>query len=593
MHSSARVAVVMLLSLSGIPLLGQEPVSFSPGLLGRISGQVVDADTERPVPGARVTLSDYGPPKRQVVADANGRFAIEAAPAGLFELRTDLEGYRGSEFGQRRPGGSWQWFDLADGEQVTNVVLKMWRLASVSGVVLSETGEPVRGLVVQALKATALDGHAKFGVVGHPSVTDATGSYSLSNLVPGDFILAVGGSRYGGAFDRGASGRTPTTYFPSAIAPEDATVLTLHGGEDRRNVTVQLRTAAGHTVSGRLTDMPPAWPMMPLQLRPTDTAGRMAQLATLSTYVTSNGTFAFEGVPPGSYTVTAVAVPHAAHAAGMLSLTQELVTEGQTFGFPTSERGNAIAPAPVAPTFWASAPVIVGDADITGVEAAVQQGATIWGRVEFDASDDRPPIDQIRRTPLIVVESSRSDLGSFPAGAIDADGRFRMVNLPPGQYAIRLLPIVDGGLRGWTTASVRQGDRELSGAAFELGTTDIRDLVITLTTRLAKVAGVVRDDAGRAAPDAMLYVFPADRSRWGSLDMDEHWPRVMRPARSGKYQTDGLAPGDYVIAALTSDAPDPPRTTFDIVKIFQTGVPVTVSPNETHALDLVVRQWKQ
>ena len=295
MHSSARAAVVMLVSLSAIPPLGQQPITFSPpGLLGRVSGQVVDADTGRPVPGARVTLSDYGPPTRQAIADDNGRFVIEAAPAGSFELRTNLEGYWGGEFGQRRPSGSWQWFDLVDGEQVTDVVLKMWRLASVSGAVVSETGEAVRGVVVQALKVTLVDGHSRFGVVGRPSVTDATGTYSLSNLVPGDVILAVGGSRYGGSFDRGASGQIPTVYFPSAVAPQDATVLTLHGGEDRRDVNVQQRIDPGHTVSGRLTDMPSAWQTMPLQLRPTDAAGRMAQLATLSTFVTSDGTFAFK-----------------------------------------------------------------------------------------------------------------------------------------------------------------------------------------------------------------------------------------------------------------------------------------------------------
>jgi hypothetical protein len=105
------------------------------------------------------------------------------------------------------------------------------------------------------------------------------------------------------------------------------------------------------------------------------------------------------------------------------------------------------------------------------------------------------------------------------------------------------------------------------------------------------VTGVVRDETSRVVPDAMLYVFPADRSRWGTLDMSQHWPSVLRPARSGTYQTYGLAPGNYVIAALTTDAPDPPRTAAELETILQAGVPVTVAPNETHALDLVVRRW--
>lgn len=591
MHSSARAAVVMLFSLSAIPRLGQQPISFSPGLLGRVSGQVLDADSGQPIPGARVLLSSYGPPKRQVMADGNGRFVIEAAPAGSFELAANLEGYRGSEFGQRLPHGSWQRFDLADGEQVANVVLKMWRLASVSGVVSNDNGEPVRGVSVQALSVTAVEGRTKLTVVNRPSVTDAKGEYSLANLVPGSYILAVGGSYNGGSLERGALGRIVTTYFPAALTPDDATVLTLHGGEDRRDVNMQRRAEGGHTISGRLTGLPLPSQAVPLHLRPADSAGRVAPLATLSTFAQADGTFAFQNVPAGRYAVTAVAVPHAAHGAGMLSLTQELVGDGQTFAFPNSERTSAIAPAPITPTLWASAPVVVGDSDVAGVEAAIQQGATILGRVVFDPAGDQPTIDQIRRTPMIVIESSRPDLGSFPAGAIDADGRFRMVGLPPGRYAIRILPMLESGLRDWSTVSVRLPGRELSGTTIELGTTDIYDLVVTLTTRPATVAGVVRDETGRTAPDAMLYVFPADRSRWGGLDMNEHWPRVMRPARSGKYQTYGLAPGEYIIAALTSDAPDPPRTSADIERIFRLGVPVTVAPNETHSLDLVVRPW--
>jgi hypothetical protein len=583
MHSPARAAVVMLVSLSAVRLLGQQTVSFQPGPLTRIAGSVIDADSGQPVAGARVLLSAYGPPKRQVTTDDHGRFVIEAAPAGSFELVADLEGYWGAEFGQRFPRGSWQRFDVTDGEQVSDVVLEMWRLASISGVVLNEDDEPARGVSVQALSLTEVDGHIKSAVVGRPSVTDAKGEYSVTRLVPGSFIVAAGGGSTGSS----------TRYFPSSLTPDGAMVLRLAGGEDRRDVAVRLPPESGHIVSGRLTGVPLPARTVPLHLRPVSGDGRIAPLATLSILAESDGSFVFRNVPAGRYAVTAVAVPHAAHAAGMLSLTQELMAYGQSFALSSNQRGGEIAPAPITPTLWASAPVVVGDTDVTTVEAAIQQGATIRGHVRFDPAGDQPTIEQIRRTPIIVIESSRPDLGWFPSGAIDADGGFRMVGLPPGHYAIRILPLFETGLRGWSTMSARLSGREVSGTAFELGTADILDLVITLTTRPATVTGVVRDDTGRTVTDAMLYVFPADRSRWGALDLNEHWPSVIRPARSGRYQTYGLAPGDYVIAALTTDAPDPPRTTADLDKIFDAGVPVTVSPNETRALDLVLRRWPQ
>ncbi|HKW00759.1 MAG TPA: carboxypeptidase-like regulatory domain-containing protein [Vicinamibacterales bacterium] len=590
MHSSARAAVVMLLSLSAITVLGQQPISFQPGPLGRISGRVVDADSSQPVAGARVSLSDPGR-RRQAIADDNGRFVFEAVPAGVFELLADLEGYRGSEFGQRQPRGSWQWFDLADGEQVADVALKMWRMASLSGTVLSEGGQPAPGVTVQALRKIETEGHARFSIVGRPCVTDPRGSYFLSDLTPGDYVLAATASRHGGSFDRGAASLTLTTYAPSALVPGDATVLTLRSGEDRRNVEIRRRPLPAHTVSGRLTD-PPGGQTIPLHLVPTDSTGYIAPLATLSTFAASDGTFSFQGVPPGAYTLSTVVVPRAQYTPGSLSLRQELGTDGQSFGFPNSERGSPIARPPDAPTYWVASPLNVGDADVNAGDILIRQAARISGRVEFDPAGDRPTVEQMRRTPLIVMESNRSDLGTFPAGAIEADGRFRMVGLPPGQYSIWILSLLEGGMRGWITASVRQGARELSGATFDLGTTDITDVVVTLTTRPTRISGVARDETGRVDPDAMLYVFPADRSRWGALEMNAHWPIVMRPARSGKYTTYGLAPGGYVVSALSSDAPDPPRTSADVERILRAGVPVTVSPNETHALDLVVRRWQ-
>jgi hypothetical protein len=72
-----------------IPLL----TGFQSNANGRISGQVVDASSSQPAAGARVTLSDYGPPKRQAIADNDGRFVLDGSPAGWFALRAGADGY--------------------------------------------------------------------------------------------------------------------------------------------------------------------------------------------------------------------------------------------------------------------------------------------------------------------------------------------------------------------------------------------------------------------------------------------------------------------------------------------------------------------
>jgi hypothetical protein len=556
-----------------------------------VSGQVIEAGTARPVAGAEVTLSGYGFPQLQAAADEHGQFVIEGSPAGSFELLAHASGYRGGEYGRRNPSGSWQWFDLRAGESVAAVVLRLWKLASISGAVWNASNEAERDVTVQALSAVRTDGYVRFVPIGQPAVTNARGEFVLTALMTGDIIVAASSGRRGASLDRGASAQAGTVYFPSAATPSEATVLRVGPGEERHGIIVRRPTVVGHLVSGRLTG-PQSGVGLPIQITPTDAAGRMAPLSMLATISTTDGAFTFRNVPRGQYTLTAVVIPRPDFAAGQLSLTQEVTATGQAFAFPARGRGDPIAPPPETPTYWVGVPVVVGDSDVTDLAAPIREGARIYGTVEFDA-DSVPTPDQIRQTPVVVVDSSRPDLGSFPTGAISTDGHFRMVGLPPGRYAIRVLPLFESGLRGWSMASLRQGGREVAGSSLDVGNADVGDVVITLTTRPTTLSGVVRDQTGRPAPEAMLYLFPADSSRWGPLDMIEHWPRILRPARSGAYQAESLAPGEYVVSALDSSAPDPPRTAVELTRILQAGLPVAVTPHEAHRLDLIVHEWQR
>lgn len=70
--------------------LGLDPEELDdPAAQGRIVGTVTDAELDRPVEGARVTLLGHG----DAVTDDRGRFQFPALPAGLAEIRIQMLGY--------------------------------------------------------------------------------------------------------------------------------------------------------------------------------------------------------------------------------------------------------------------------------------------------------------------------------------------------------------------------------------------------------------------------------------------------------------------------------------------------------------------
>jgi hypothetical protein len=183
-----------------------KPGAAAPPVKGLIVGRVVDAASGAPIPSVIVSLS--GAPLTssiRVLTDAKGQFMFRNVPKGSFTLRATTGGnvqntgftwtgfgpqigpYLAGGYGQRRPGGLFQSIDLADGEQIGDVVIKLWQGGSIEGTVRDGAGEPLVDVFVAASRRTA-DGR----LVGGPSTrTDDRGAYRLATLIPGDYIIVV------------------------------------------------------------------------------------------------------------------------------------------------------------------------------------------------------------------------------------------------------------------------------------------------------------------------------------------------------------------------------------------------------------------
>src|SRR6185312_16974227 len=186
------VALAVALTLAGA---SQAPSTPQPGL---VLGRVVDATTHRPIAGAIVTLfgsaaapvgrGSSSPP--HVMTNANGQFVARGLRQGTLFVTVTKGGYLDATNAQLRPKGSAQPIRVGEGERITNVEVRMWRHAVLTGTVIDEAGEPVVGAHVQGFRREFVGGRPRF-VPGVTAGTDDRGIYRLAGLAPGEYKVVV------------------------------------------------------------------------------------------------------------------------------------------------------------------------------------------------------------------------------------------------------------------------------------------------------------------------------------------------------------------------------------------------------------------
>lgn len=140
-----------------------------PSGTGVIEGRVIDGETESPVAGATITLSfiPTGPMPRDgltihVVADADGGFLFRDLPAGSHSLVAEARGYPPCCGVALEPDGPLQGVFLGDGERATDLVMRLWRRAVVTGLAADGSRAPAPGVRVTLFDAGRIAGRRRY-----------------------------------------------------------------------------------------------------------------------------------------------------------------------------------------------------------------------------------------------------------------------------------------------------------------------------------------------------------------------------------------------------------------------------------------------
>jgi protocatechuate 3,4-dioxygenase beta subunit len=548
---------------------------------GTINGHVLDAVTRTPIAGAIVSASIAGVVNATGTTDRTGWFVMPDAPVGIVALAARKTNYAGGGYRQRSIRDSSEPLTIEAGATVSGVDLLLWKDAVVTGTVVDDRGEPLTGVQVFGIGVNDVEPRFNQSDV---AITDDRGVYRLSGLRPGRYVIALPSASRRGAIETGV----PTVFYPFASSITGATVLTLGSGETRERIDLRARATAGVQLSGTLTGLDQrgaqggganSTPQVTLHLVPADAIDTPADCDMLRVVAARDGHFAFAHVPPGRYLIRAVDVP-------TNGFDQQIWT-GMNATVIRSPQGRSSRQAPPQITLWAEQTVAVAARDVTDVGVPLYAGARIAGRITYEGSADAAGVFAPR---VIIRPTDGRDFGaSIPLTSADADGAFRTVGLPAGPYA--LVPMTDA--LGALVPAITIGGRRLEGDPIVLGATDVTDVAITITARLASLSGVVRDATGAAIDDASVYVFSTDRRAWTrpswSLPQRVHEART---GAKGAYRSAELADGEYFVAAVRKGQPDVWRDPSFLESLAKTAMTIKLSGGEQRTIDLTAQPVK-
>jgi hypothetical protein len=654
----AGLAPVLLARAQAIPAVPAVGSGFQtvtpPKGSAFVVGQVVDGTTGRPIGGAVVTMTitttmstpgnqpqtpsrgipmrgatpaaGSGQPQPQqmqltnaarVLADGEGRFLFHDLPAGRVSLSATAGGYSTGNYGLKRPTDSARTITLTDGERFQEATVRLWKLASVTGTVLDEMGEPLVGVNVSFLRFQNANG-VRRTVGGPATTTDDRGSFHFSTSY-GDFLIVVpatstsvsatsidmfqramsaptgsdefmrnlsssgaptpnsNGMRVGtmqfqppGGMGRntppvGADGviRTyQTTYYPAAFTPSQAQVITLAPGEDRTNVDLTMRLTTTSRVMGQVSSPDGANGNIGIKLIVADShdANFNGNYPAANTLSDPNGAFTFLGVPPGQYEVQVTKVPR-----------------------PEIMNGQPPPPGTITPpTLWARVPVSVGAGDVAGVNVALRLGARLSGRIEFEGNvAPRPTPDRLSQVNINLQDLDNQGQPSL-ATRVGPDGQFTTQGVLPGHYLLT----VNGNVgQGWSLRSASANGKDYSVSP-QLIEGDVTNVLLTFTDHPNHLEGTVQVPHPVADNPTVVVFFPANYQAWLANGTSGRASRAVSLDETGHFVFTGIPAGDYDFAAIPADLRNDWQDPKSLEAIARVATRVQISETDQKTIDL-------
>jgi Carboxypeptidase regulatory-like domain len=472
-----------------------------------IAGVVVSGASGQPIEGADVTLRESGSmnPVAQIMTDAQGRFSFADLADGRFRLSAAHRGYL--EWSYEEHGGMATAIVTGENLDTTGIVFPLPPLASIYGAVTEDSGDPVPNAQLLLFRQNPIDPDEKQNAGARGA--DETGNFEFSRLAPGVYYLcAYGIPWYRSRLHITGDGQQrspldvayPVNCFPDAD-PAGAEPITVGPG-DRLETNIVLHAVPAMHVTIQIPRPEQgkgfAMPMLQQSIfgleQPVQGVfiNQMPPVTEHDQADTGTMTMVLTGVAPGQYNVQSQnGGPDAARHGSI-----DLSSNDQSIDTST----------------LASYPVITGRAVVaggTGVSAA----------------------------NISLVDSSGQPSGF---SRINAEGGFRMTNVPAGSYHVVLR-----GTAGLGVTQLKINGKAVDGFNVSVGSAPL-DLTVMATVSRASVSGFVHRD-GKPASGVFVLLVPADThasfAAWRPNQSDSDGSFVFEHVLPGAYHAVAIEQG--------------------------------------------------
>jgi protocatechuate 3,4-dioxygenase beta subunit len=550
-----------------------------------IDGVVTKPGGTEPLEGATVTLNpasgESAELRRVAVTGEDGRFTMNDVAPGSYELVAESTQYGYVLYGQRRPDGPGSILSITAGGHITDLRLSMIPTGAVTGRITGRNGELAMNATVHAFQFGYRGGKRALQPV-QVATTDDRGEYRLFWLPPGQYVIAAAledrllpaplvipmppgrtgpqlraqvssqlfegtllvglesflrGNVMSRVLDDGTvqpESWTPV-YYPTTTDPRFATPVQVSPGSTTTGVNIAVSPTRVQRVRGSVIG---AGSSRALELTLLPENSLFGFGVRNRGDPTTNGSFEFSGVLPGSYYLAA------------------------------EERASGLVSTPI--------PVEVGARDVEGLQVTlvpgVQIGVTLMLDDPSDNALDPQPVAGIGAR-LIPELPTAQDLTTN--GQSGGTGRTTFRNVAPGNYQVEIAST------RFYVKSIRFGNQDATDG-IQVTAMSPTSLQIVLTTESGFLEGTVSGAGQVIVPGATVVLVPAIGRKRSSL-----YKSAMTDS-TGQYRFENIAPGDYKLFAW-DDVETGAWENADFMRLYESmGQPIRISGNGRQDVPLTI-----
>jgi hypothetical protein len=530
-----RAMIVPATLLLSVAALAQSPDSQT--AKPQLEGSVVSSVNGQLLPRAMViarNLKSQG--TNMVRADDNAHFAFDHLEPGSYQLTASKQGY----FTDDRKAYLQQVVDIAAGARISDILIRLVPLGTVSGRVVDESNDPVRRVELRLLSLDHYRGRQTFNLIGS-AVTDDRGEYRIFDVRPGTYYLLAEFNLTGewakiiGALPAKRSPADlayPPVFYPGTSDLPQAQKLLINAGDelhaDFSLYPIQAVSIEGRVVNG-LTGRPVATPMVTAYW-----GNNTAVMVRNGEISEKDNSFEIRGIGPGTYT-----------------LRTSFLEDGETY---TDERTVEIGSEGMRNLLIAGLP----DFDILGHVRIENARYSTW-------------------TPSVEFASTGVRVGNiFRVGAMRPDFHYTAKLHPGNQYRVNVpnLP------QDFYLKSVQVAGHEVANTDVVIGGRHT-EVELLVSPSGGHIEGATLDEKKEPVPASYVLLVPDGEK------INPDLIRSVRTDKKGKFVVRGVPPGTYKLFSFEDIEINDLINQPELLKNYETNAQIVkVEENGKYNLEL-------